>query len=96
VLQSAVLDAFGRAWIGGPYWMWVGMQPGSVYPVQIGVIALGAIGSVAVASLVAEREVPSHPSGAAAPWAVVAMVLAAFGMWMLGQPMDMRAVGAFG
>ena len=54
------------------------------------------MGSVAVARLVAERESPSRPAAAAVPWAVLTIVLAAFGVWTLAQPMDMRAVGAFG
>ena len=96
VTQSAVLDAAGRAWLGGPYWTWVGMQPGAVFPIQLGLIALGAMGSVAVARLVAERESPSRPAAAALPWAALTIVLAAFAVWTLAQPMDMRAVGAFG
>ncbi len=65
VLQSAVIDATGRAWLGGPYWTWVGLQPGAVFAIQLGLIALGAMGSVAVARLVAEREspVPSRRRG---------------------------------
>ena len=74
----------------------VGLQPGAVFAIQLGLIALGAMGSVAVARLVAERESPSRPAGAAAPWAVLAIVLGALGVWMLAQPMDMRAMGAFG
>ena len=96
VTQSAVLDAAGRAWLGGPYWTWVGMQPGAVFPIQLGLIALGAMGSVAVARLVAERESPAHPAAAAVPWAALTILLAAFAVWTLAQPMDMRAVGAFG
>jgi polyferredoxin len=96
VAQSAVLDAAGRAWIGGPYWTWVGLQPGTVFPIQLGLIGLGAMGSVAIAWTIAEREHPSRPGAAAVPWALVAVVLAVASAWMLSQPMDMRAVGAFG
>ena len=96
VTQSAVLDATGRAWLGGPYWTWVGMQPGAVFSIQLGLIALGAMGSAGVAWLVAEQESPARPAAAAIPWAALAMLLAAAGMWMLAQPMDMRALGAFG
>ena len=96
VLQSAVIDATGHAWLGGPYWTWVGLKPGAVFAIQLGLMALGTMGSMAVTRLVAERESPSRPAGAAAPWAVLAIVLGALGVWMLAQPMDMRAVGAFG
>jgi ferredoxin len=96
VAQSATLDLAGRAVLGGPYWTWVGLQPGTVFPFQVGLIALGAVGSIAVAWLVAERESPARTVAVVLPWAAVAMLVAAAGLWMLGQPMDMRAVGAFG
>ena len=38
VVQSAVVDAFGRALLGGPAWGWVGLQPGSVFPIQLGCV----------------------------------------------------------
>jgi ferredoxin len=96
VTQSAVLDLFGRAWLGMPLWTWVGLQPGAVFPIQLGLVLLGAMGSIGVAWLIAEREHPQQSGAAALPWATLAVILAVAGIWMLGQPMDMRAVGALG
>jgi ferredoxin len=96
VTQSAAIDLFGRAWLGTPVWTWVGLQPGTVFPIQIGLVSLGTIGSIGVAWLVAEREHPRRTGAAMLPWAVLTLILGAIGIWMLGQPMDMRAVGVLG
>jgi ferredoxin len=96
VTQSAAMDLLGRAWLGSPFWTWVGLQPGAVFPIQLGLVALGGVGSIGVAWLIAEREHPQRTAAAALPWAVLTVVLAAIGMWMLAQPMDMRAVGTLG
>jgi len=96
VTQSAVLDLAGQAWLGAPRWTWVGMQPGAVFPVQLGLLALGAMGSLGVTYLIAERESPSRTIAAAAPWLVLTLLLFAAAVWMLAQPMEMRAAGALG
>jgi ferredoxin len=96
VTQSAALDLSGRAWLGTPHWAWVGLRPGAVFPIQLGVLALGTLGSIGVTILVAERENPARPGAAALPWMVVTLLLAAVAMWMLAQPMEMRAVGVLG
>jgi hypothetical protein len=49
---------------------------------------------VAVTYLIAERESPSRPIAAAMPWVVVTLLLFAAAVWMLAQPMEMRAAGA--
>jgi hypothetical protein len=36
------------------------------------------------------------PGRASAPWLVVLVVLTAAALWVLGQPMDMRGLGALG
>jgi ferredoxin len=96
VAQSAALDLVGHAWLGAPRWTWVGMQPGAVVPVQLGVLALGTMGSLGVTYLIAERESPSRVLGAAAPWLMLTLFLLAVAVWMLAQPMEMRAAGALG
>jgi hypothetical protein len=96
VAQSAALDLVGHAWLGAPRWTWVGMQPGAVVPVQLGLLALGTMGSLGVTYLIAERESPSRVLGAAAPWLMLTLFLFAVAVWMLAQPMEMRAAGALG
>ena len=58
VAQSAAIDAAGRALLGEPNWRWVGMRPGSVFPLQIGVVLLGVLGSLVIAHRIAERDRP--------------------------------------
>jgi hypothetical protein len=72
------------------------MQPGAVFPIQLGLLALGTIGSGAVVYAVAERESPSRVTAAATPWVVLTLLLLVAAVWMLAQPMEMRAAGALG
>lgn len=92
VAQSAVLDLLGWAALGEPRWAWVGMQPGAVFPVQLGFLLLGTMGSLAVAIGIAEREHANRVRRAAAPWAGLVVLLAIAAAWILSQPMEMRGV----
>jgi ferredoxin len=96
VTQSAVRDLAGQAWLGEPWWTWVGLQPGAVFPIQLGLLALGTMGSVGVTWAIAERENPTRVAAAAAPWVTVTLLLLVVAVWMLAQPMEMRAAGALG
>jgi ferredoxin len=93
VTQSAAADLFGWAALGDPWWTWTGAKPGAVFPIQIGFVLLGTLGSLAVAHGISEREHPNRPGAATAPWAVVVLLFAAAALWVLSNPMEMRAVG---
>src|SRR5690606_41815564 len=90
VVQSAAADLAGWTVLGEPRWTWVGMQPGNVFPIQIGFVVLGAIGSLALAHALSEREYQSKAAAAAAPWAAVTLAVATLAIWILAQPMDLR------
>jgi hypothetical protein len=96
VVQSAVVDVFGRALLGTPLWGWVGVQPGATFPIQLGCVVLGAAGSLAMVQAIAQRDEPVRPALAAAPWLAVVMLIAATALWILSQPMEMRAVSFLG
>jgi polyferredoxin len=96
VVQSAAIDVFGWPVLGGPFWRWAGMRPGAVFPIQLGLILLGALGSLALAYQISERDCPERPAVATIPWAIVTMTLAAVAVWILWQPMEMRGVGLIG
>ena len=96
VLQSAVIDAFGHALLGGPFWGWVGLQPGAVFPIQLGCVVLGAAGSLALVQAIAQRDQPSRPVLASAPWLAVVLLIMTTALWILSQPMEMRAVSFLG
>jgi hypothetical protein len=96
VVQSAAIDAIGWPVLGGPFWRWAGMRPGAVFPIQLGLILLGALGSLALAYQISERDCPERPAVATMPWAFVTMTLTAVAVWILWQPMEMRGVGLIG
>jgi hypothetical protein len=96
VVQSTVLAAAGWAALGEPRWPWTGLQPGTVFPLQIGFVLLGTIGALAVARGISEREHPARPGLATLPWAVLFSLLAAAGLWIFTQPMEMRGMGFSG
>src|SRR5215204_1413221 len=96
VVQSATIDAFGHALLGGPFWGWVGLQPGAVFPIQLGCVVLGAAGSMAMVQAISQRVQPSRPMLASAPWLALVLLLTTAALWILSQPMEMRAVSFFG
>jgi hypothetical protein len=96
VTQRAAIDLLGWPALGEPLWRLTGMRPGSVFPIQIGLMLLGTMGSFAAAFRVAERDYPARPGRAVVPWAVIIIGLAAAALWILSQPMDMRGLGFAG
>jgi len=96
VAQSAAIDGFGHAALGEPLWRWVGMQPGSVFPIQLGFVLLGAAGSFGLVHATSLRDHPSTPTRASIPWLAVVALVAAAALWILSQPMEMRAVRFIG
>ena len=97
VVQSAVVDASGHALLGGPFWGWVGLQPGAVFPIQLGCVLLGAVGSLAMVQAISQRDQPSGAAAlASAPWLAVVLLIATTALWILSQPMEMRAVSVLG
>jgi polyferredoxin len=96
VVQSAVVDAFGYTLLGGPFWGWVGLQPGAVFPIQLGCVVLGAAGSLGLVHAISQRDQPSRAVLVSAPWLAVVMLIATTALWILSQPMEMRAVSFLG
>jgi ferredoxin len=92
VAQSAIIDLTGQPGWGEPLWRWTGLRPGAVFPIQLGFLLLGTVGSVGVAWGIAGRDTPHATWRAAGPWLAVIALLAAAAIWTLAQPMDMRGV----
>jgi polyferredoxin len=93
VTQSAAIDMFGWAVLGEPLWRLTGVRSGLVFPLQLGAVLLGALGSTAVTLAVAQRDFDGRASRAAWPWFALLALLAAAACWVLAQPMDMRGTG---
>ena len=92
VTQSAVLDLIGWPALGTPLWQLTGMRPGLVFPIEVGVILMGAAGSLVLAYLISERDALERRMIATIPWAVITIAIAVAALWITSQPMDMRAV----
>jgi hypothetical protein len=96
VTQRALADAFGRFVLGPPLWQLTGLRPGAVFPIQMGLLLVGGMGSVAAAFRIAERDYGPQAGRALAPWALVIGMVAVTAFWILLQPMEMRGVGFAG
>ena len=92
VTQSAAIDLTGWAVLGEPAWQLSGMQPGAVYPLQLGFVLLGACGSIGLVQATSLRDHPGRAGRASLPWMAVVLLLAAACIWILGQPMEMRGL----
>jgi len=90
VTQSAVIDFFGRPLAGEPMWQLSGVRPGLLFPMQIGGVLLGMLGSVGVASSLTTRH--GQRVWSALPWNLLIVALAIVAVWALAQPMDMRGM----
>jgi polyferredoxin len=94
VTQSAAIDLLRWPVLGDPLWGLTGMQPGTVYPIQLGFVLLGAVGAIGLAKAIALRDYPGRHIRAGLPWVCIILVLAAVALWILSLPMDMRGVSA--
>jgi len=88
-----VIDLVGWPAWGEPAWTWMGMPPGLVYPIQLGLTLLGASGSAALAYAISARDYPRRTVAAVIPWLIVVALLAVLAVWIIGQPMEMRGLG---
>jgi ferredoxin len=96
VTQRAALDLLAWPALGQPLWRLTGMRPGSVFPIQAGLILLGTMGSFAAAYQISERDYPDRPAAALIGWFAVITLLAVAALWILSQPMEMRGTGLLG
>ena len=96
VAQSAAIDVWTWPVLGEPNWRWAGMRPGAVYPLQLGFVLLGALGSLGLVHATSRSDTPRRPNAAAMPWLLVVILLAIAALWILAQPMEMRGLGGIG
>jgi ferredoxin len=76
--------------LGLPRWDLVGLPARLVYPLELGFLSLGLLGSLLVAWKIAEREAPARTTPAFLPWAGLCLLLGGAALWLLSQPMEMR------
>jgi hypothetical protein len=90
VTQSA-LASLGWPLLGEPRWTFTGLPQSIVLVVEIGFLLLGLAGALLVIYGLAEDDSPRSPMRAFLPWASVAVILWVASMWLMFQPMEMRA-----
>jgi ferredoxin len=90
VTQSAAAS-IGISWLGAPRWTWTGLPTRYVQPIELGFLFLGFAGSLVIAHQLAEEDSAEHPMRAFLPWAAVAAIVCAASVWLMFQPMEMRA-----
>ncbi|TWU06212.1 4Fe-4S binding protein [Stieleria varia] len=94
VAQNAVLGCFQTAWLGEPQWQLGGLPESVVFPMEIGFMSLGLIGSWmiawSIASETSSRQTAHRTWLRFAPWATLHLTLFVAAVWIMNQPMDMR------
>jgi len=90
VTQNAVAS-LGWPLLGEPRWRLTGLPANAVQVFEIGFLVLGFAGSLAVTHAIAEEDSPKGSLRAFIPWALVCAVLFGAALWLIFQPMEMRA-----
>lgn len=90
-LTQNALASLGLPILGEPRWTLVGLPLRLVQPVELGFLLLGWAGSLTVAFRLAEEDSAERPMRVFLPWAAVCTLLLAAAVWLMLQPMDMRA-----
>jgi hypothetical protein len=90
VVQGLFADA-GVPWLGAPDWALAGLPRTAVYPLELGMILLGLLVSLGVVWRLAADDCPGRPAPAFAPWATLCVLIGATAVWLMSQPMEMRA-----
>jgi len=90
VTQSAVAS-LGPPLLGEPLWTLTGIPTRFVQPLELGFLLLGLAGSLMVTHRLAQDEAAARPVRAFIPWAAICLLLFAAAVWLILQPMEMRA-----
>jgi ferredoxin len=91
VLQSLAADVAGIPLLGIPRWEMGPLVPmGWLYPLELGLLGLGWLGSLLVAYRLSERDTVLRPQRAFLAWALLLSLLLLIAIWLMGQPMEMR------
>jgi hypothetical protein len=90
-VTQAALASIGVHFLGSPRWMWTGMPIHIVRPMELGFLLLGFAGSLFVVHHLAEEDCAPQPMRAFIPWAAVCLLVGLASVWLMFQPMEMRA-----
>jgi hypothetical protein len=91
-LLQSTLEDLGWPLLGAARWDLGPIVPaGWVFPVEVGFMGLGWFGSLLVAYRLAGEHEPDRSRQAFLPWAGLLLLLLLAGIWLMAQPMEMRA-----
>jgi ferredoxin len=90
-VTQAALAELGVHLLGAPHWTWTGLPVPVVRAIEFGFLLLGFAGSLLVAHQLSEEDSPVNPMRAMAPWTAVCVLLVVASLWLMFQPMEMRA-----
>ncbi len=91
-VTQAALANLGVHFFGAPLWTWTGLPTRFVQPIELGFLLLGFAGSLLVVHQLAEEDCPAKPMRAFVPWAMVCLLVGLASVWLMFQPMEMRAM----
>ncbi len=89
VTQNA-LASLGLRTLGTPLWSWVGIPLRFVRPIEMMFLGLGLATSLMVTYRLAAAD-SRRPWRIFIPWAAITLFLSMSALWLLYQPMEMRA-----
>jgi len=87
----SAVASLGWHFLGNPVWTLTGIPIRFVQPIELGFIGLGFAGSLLVTHRLAEDDCAQHPMRAFVPWAGVCLLICLAAVWLMFQPMEMRA-----
>ncbi len=90
VAQGAAAAAFGWPIFGEPAWRLTGLPERVVYPVELGFLGLGLLGSLLLTYRLAADGPGARRARVFAVWAALCVALWGSGLWLMSQPMEMR------
>ena len=90
VAQSAAAGVAGWPVLGEPAWHLTGLPERVVYPIELGFLGLGLLGSLLLTYRLAEDEPSARRGRVFAVWAALCVALWVSGFWLMSQPMEMR------
>lgn len=90
VAQSAAAGVAGWPVLGEPAWHLTGLPERVVYPIELGFLGLGLLGSLLLTYRLAGDEAGARRGRVFAVWATMCVALWASGLWLMSQPMEMR------
>lgn len=91
VMQNAVAS-FGWPILGAPMWTLTGLPLHLVRPIEMMFLGLGLSVSLLVMYRLAAADSPRHSWRIFIPWGAVSIIVSMAALWLLYQPMEMRAM----